>query len=117
MKKADAARAGARKLMEAEAALDNALRETAELVGMLPALRLEAGLSAVVGQAAVEDLGETLSHILIARRTMVRAHAGLQTVRVQMGCGAVAVGVLDKPADGDAPRTSGSNVVERPAVA
>lgn len=105
MKRIDAARAGAQKLMRAEAAIDAALRETAELVGLLPSLRLEANLSAVIGQDAVEDLGQTLAHILSARRTIVRAHAGLQTVREQIGCRGVSVGDMDKP--GDVPRTGG----------
>lgn len=110
MKRIDAARAGAQKLMRAEAAIDAALRETAELVGLLPSLRLQANLSAVIGQDAVDDLGETLSHILSARRTIIRAHGGLQTVREQIGCRTVSVGELDK-GDED-PRTGGFHVVE-----
>lgn len=111
MKRADAARTGAAKLMEVESALDNALRHAAELVGLLPALRQNVGLSAVVGQAAFDDLGETIGHIITARRTLVRAHGNLQTVRRQIGCGALAMGVLDKPGDGDGPRTTGLLVV------
>lgn len=110
MKRLDAARAGAQKLMRAEAAIDAALRETAELMGLLPSLRMEAHLSAVIGQDAVDDLGETLSHILSARRTIIRAHGGLQTVREQIGCRSVSVGELDKPEDG--PRTGGFHALE-----
>lgn len=112
MKRIEVARAGAAKLMAVEAALDTALSQTAELVGLLPSLRLNAGLSAVIGQDAVDDLGETLNHIITARRTLVRAHGGLQTVREQIGCGAVAMGVLDKPAGGDTPRTQKLNTIE-----
>lgn len=112
MKRTEIARAGAAKLMEVEAALDAALSQTAELVGLLPTLRLNARLSAVLGQDAVDDLGETLTHLITARRTLVRAHGGLQTVREQIGCGAVSMGVLDKPADGDTPRTTGFTTVE-----
>ena len=97
MKRIDAARAGAQKLIRAEAAIDMALRETAELVGLLPTLRLQANLSAVIGQHAVDDLGETLAHILSARRTIIRAHGGLQSVREQIGCRTMSVGELDKP--------------------
>ena len=96
--------------MRAEAAIDAALRETAELVGLLPSLRLDANLSAVIGQDAVEDLGETLAHILSARRTIIRAHGGLQTVREQIGCRTVSVGVTDKPED--IPRTGGLHAVD-----
>jgi len=110
MKRIDAARAGAQKLMRAEAAIDAALRETAELMGLLPSLRLEANLSAVIGQAAVDDLGETLAHILSARRTIIRAHSSLQAVREQIGCRTVSVGEMDKPPD--VPRTGGFHAVE-----
>lgn len=110
MKRIDAARAGARKLMRAEAAIDAALRETAELMGLLPSLRMEANLSAVIGQDAADHLGETLSHILSARRTIIRAHGGLQTVREQIGCRSVSVGEMDKPED--TPRTGGFHAVE-----
>lgn len=105
MKRTEAARAGAEKLMRAEAAIDAALRETAELMGLLPSLRLEAKLSAVIGQDAVANLGETLAHIVSARRTIIEAHGALSTVRAQIGCGAMAGGDLDKV--GDPPRTSG----------
>ncbi|CAN5237306.1 hypothetical protein BH10PSE4_BH10PSE4_41020 [soil metagenome] len=110
MKRTDAARAGAEKLMRAEAAIDAALRETAELMGLLPSLRLEARLSAVIGQAAVANLGETLSHIVSARRTIIEAHSALSTVRTQIGCGALAIGDMDKP--GDPPRTSGLRALD-----
>jgi hypothetical protein len=105
MKRTEAARAGAEKLMRAEAAIDAALRETAELMGLLPSLRLEAKLSAVLGQEAVANLGETLAHIVSARRTIIETHSALNTVRTQIGCGALAAGDMDKP--GDPPRTSG----------
>jgi hypothetical protein len=107
MKRTEAARAGAAKLVQAEAALDTALAHTAELMGLLPMLRQNAGLSAVIGQTAVDALGETLTHLVSARRTLIQAHGGLQNVRVQIGCGAVAIGVPDKPEDGDKPRTQG----------
>ena len=109
MKRTEAARAGAEKLMRAEAAIDTALRETAELMGLLPSLRLEAKLSAVLGQEAVANLGETLAHIVSARRTIIETHSALYTVRGQIGCGAMANGDLDKP--GDPPRTSGLRAV------
>ena len=109
MKRTEAARAGAEKLMRAEAAIDAALRETAELMGLLPSLRLEAKLSAVLGQEAVANLGETLAHIVSARRTIIETHSALATVRTQIGCGAQAMGDLDKPPD--VPRTSGLHAV------
>jgi hypothetical protein len=109
MKRTEAARAGAEKLMRAEAAIDAALRETAELMGLLPSLRLETRLSAVLGQDAVANLGETLAHIVSARRTIIEAHGALNTVRTQMGCGALAMGDLDKGEE--TPRTSGFHTV------
>jgi hypothetical protein len=109
MKRTEAARAGAAKLMRAEAAIDAALRETAELMGLLPSLRLETRLSAVLGQEAVANLGETLAHIVSARRTIIETHSALATVRSQIGCGAMAGGDLDKGPE--EPRTSGLHAV------
>jgi hypothetical protein len=109
MKRTEAARAGAEKLMRAEAAIDAALRETAELMGLLPTLRLETKLSAVLGQEALTNLGETLTHIVSARRTIIETHSALATVRSQIGCGAMAMGDLDKGAE--VPRTSGLHSV------
>lgn len=111
MKRTEATRAGAAKLVQAEAALDTALSRTAELLGLLPMLRQNAGLSAVIGQTAVDALGETLHHLVSARRTLIQAHGGLQTAREQIGCGAVAIGVPDKPEGGDTPRTRGLRVI------
>ncbi|PVM87288.1 hypothetical protein DDF62_16790 [Caulobacter radicis] len=112
MKRSDAARAGAEKLKRAEAAIDAALRETAELVGLLPSLRLDAQLSAVIGQEAIETLGDTLTHILSARRTIVKAHGDLAEVRAQIGCGALAIGDMGKSEDGDTPRTVGLRALD-----
>jgi hypothetical protein len=109
MKRTEAARAGAEKLMRAEAAIDAALRETAELMGLLPSLRLATKLSAVLGQEAVANLGETLAHIVSARRTIIETHSALATVRTQIGCGALAVGDMDKTEE--PPRTSGLHAV------
>jgi hypothetical protein len=109
MKRTEAARAGAAKLMRAEAAIDAALRETAELMGLLPTLRLETKLSAVLGQQAVANLGETLAHIVSARRTIIETHSALATVRAQIGCGALAMGDMDKTEE--TPRTSGLHAV------
>ncbi|MFZ0268224.1 hypothetical protein [Caulobacter sp.] len=109
MKRTEAARAGAEKLARAEAAIDAALRETAELMGLLPSLRLETRLSAVIGQEAVANLGETLAHIVSARRTIIETHSALATVRSQIGCGALAMGDLDKGPE--VPRTSGLHSV------
>jgi hypothetical protein len=109
MKRTEAARAGAEKLMRAEAAIDAALRETAELMGLLPSLRLETKLSAVIGQEAVANLGATLAHIVSARRTIIETHSALATVRTQIGCGALAVGDMDKTEE--AVRTTGLRAV------
>jgi hypothetical protein len=109
MKRTEATRAGAEKLMRAEAAIDAALRETAELMGLLPALRLETKLSAVLGQEAVANLGETLAHIVSARRTIIETHSALAAVRSQIGCGAMAGG--DLPKGPEEPRTSGLHAV------
>jgi hypothetical protein len=63
----------------------------------------------VLGQEAVANLGETLAHIVSARRTIIETHSALAVVRTQIGCGALAGGDMDKP--GDPPRTGGLHVV------
>jgi hypothetical protein len=91
MKRTEAARAGAEKLMRAEAAIDAALRETAELMGLLPTLRLETKLSAVLGQEAVANLGRDPAPTSFrpAGRSS-RPTAPWPPYAAQIGCGALA---------------------------
>lgn len=78
-------------LFEAEAAIDAALSKTAQLTGVMPALRQQAGLSALVGQDAVERATQAISALAEARRAIVETHKELSVAQGQVGLGAVMI--------------------------
>lgn len=92
-------------LFEAEAAIDVALAKTASLAGVMPGLRADAGLSALIGQDAVERASEAIAALTQARRAIVETHKELDVAKTQIGLGAVVMnGVPDvKPLLADAP--------------
>ncbi len=79
-------------LFEAEAAIDAARSKTAALTGMMPALRKDAGASALIGQDAVERASQAIAALADARRAIVETHKELSIVQGQIGLGAVSVG-------------------------
>ena len=79
-------------LFAAEAAIDAALTKTAGLAAVMPNGRIDARLSAVVGQDAVDRISETLAALFQARRGIVETHKELAVVQKQIGLGAVAYG-------------------------
>jgi hypothetical protein len=85
-------------LFEAEAAIDAAISKTAQLTGVMPALRQQARLSALVGQDALEHATHAITALAEARRSIVETHKGLSVAQEQVGLGAVAFGDPgDKP--------------------
>ena len=85
-------------LFEAEAAIDAALAKAAALAGIMPGLRAEAGISALIGQGAVERAGEAFTALATARRAICETHMELSIAQRQMGLGAVMYGdSLPKP--------------------
>jgi len=78
-------------LFEAEAAIDAALSKTAQLTGAMPALRQQAGLSAIVGQDAVERATQAIMALAEARRAIVETHKELSVAQQQVGLGAVMI--------------------------
>jgi len=85
-------------LFEAEAAIDAALSKTAQLTGVMPALRSKAGLSALIGQDALEHASQAIAALAEARRAIVETHKQLSVAQTQAGLGAVMVGEPgDKP--------------------
>jgi hypothetical protein len=85
-------------LFEAEAAIDAALSKTAQLAGVMPALRGQAGASALIGQDAVERASQAIAALAEARRAIVETHKELSVAQQQVGLGAVAIdGGGDKP--------------------
>lgn len=79
-------------LFEAEAAIDAALSKTAQLTGIMPSLRQQARLSALVGQDAVERASHAITALAEARRAIVETHKELSIAQEQVGLGAVAFG-------------------------
>ena len=76
-------------LFEAEAAIDAAISKTAHLTGIMPALRQQAGLSALVGQDALDRATQAVVALAEARRAIVETHKELNTAKDQVGLGAV----------------------------
>jgi hypothetical protein len=79
-------------LFEAEAAIDAALAKTARLACVMPELRADAGLSALIGQDAVERASEAIAALASARRAIVETHKELDLAKTQIGLGAVMYG-------------------------
>ena len=90
-------------LFAAEAAIDHALSAVASLTAMLPGVRIDARLSAVIGQNVIDRSSQTIAALAEARRGIVETHRELSEVQDQIGLGAVALGGLDKPGQ-DVPR-------------
>jgi hypothetical protein len=85
-------------LFAMESAIDAALLQSTRLTASLIDQRIKAGLSAVVGQDALERSGATFSTLLAARREIVATHSELGDLKRQIGLGAVMVGTGgDKP--------------------
>jgi hypothetical protein len=78
-------------LFEAEAAIDAAISKTAQLTGVMPELRRQAGASALIGQQAVEHASQAIMSLAEARRAIVETHKELSVAQGQVGLGAVAI--------------------------
>ena len=98
------------RLHAAEAAIDAALTETAQLAALLPAARAQAFVSAVTGQKAFDGTAASISALAQARSHLVDTHNTLAALARKMGLDTVAVGPLDKPED---PVPIGGGVTQR----
>lgn len=76
-------------LWDAESAIDVALTKTANFTGAMPALRRQAGASALIGQEAMERASQAVVALAEARRALVEAHKELTIAQQQVGLGAV----------------------------
>ena len=100
-KRIEAAEKIAANLVPAEAAIDAALRHTADLSNAILDGRISTGVSARVGHPALEEVGHAFQLIMQARSRIVAAHDRLAETQVQMGLREVAFGGLgDKPSEG-----------------
>jgi hypothetical protein len=89
----------AARLYAAEAAIDQALSETAFLAASLPAARAEAYLSAVTGQRVFDGAAASISALAEARSHLVHTHTALAALARKLGLDTLAIGPLDKPGD------------------
>jgi len=106
------AEALAAQLDAAERAVDRAIVETAALNALTPRARLDAEVSAVLGQAVFEEAAAALAAATEARTRLARAHAAITRVAKDLGVETVAAGPVDKPED-DPPhgRETGASTV------
>ncbi|HEX8194422.1 MAG TPA: hypothetical protein VF552_16150 [Allosphingosinicella sp.] len=81
----DAAMKVADSLYAAEAAIDAALARAAELNTTLVTARIDAKLSAVVGQGAFEGAAAAFAALARARAEIVETHNRLDETRVRIG--------------------------------
>lgn len=89
----------AARLFAAEAAIDDALIETARLAALLPSARSQARLAATTGQAAFNGAAASLSALTDARARLVETHRSLAAVARMADLPLTAVGPLDKAED------------------
>ncbi len=78
-------------LIAAETAIDAALTLTAKLAGQMPSVRADAGLSALIGQGALERAIEAMTALGQARNHIVATHKELSIAQSQIGLGAINV--------------------------
>ena len=99
-------------LFQTERAIDGALGKIARLAGLLPAARMEANISAVVGQNAFESIARSLSALTEARREIVDTHHRLVEMQNAVGLRHVSFGDGDKPIEGVTPARARLAVLE-----
>jgi hypothetical protein len=75
-----------------EASLDAAVACGADLAAALPRARVEAKLPALVGQPALDSIGDALQAAILARRHTVASHKHLDKVRELTGLPEIALG-------------------------
>jgi hypothetical protein len=88
----EAAEKVAEKLFEAENAVDQAIIRAAELTASIPTARTEAGLSAVVGQNALDEVVKTLPALVAGRKALIETHNQLDRTKTEIGLREVAFG-------------------------
>jgi hypothetical protein len=93
--KMDAALNLARLLARYEAALDAAVAAGADLAGAIPRARVAARQPAMIGQSALDRVGDSLQATITARRHAVDGHRLLDATRGKLGLPVIAFGEED----------------------
>jgi hypothetical protein len=84
-------------LFAVETAIDIAAIRAAELNAAMPLARLDANLSAVVGQPALASCTNALAFLVKAREEIIATHHHLKTAGDEIGLQAVSFGDSVKP--------------------
>ena len=87
-------------LFAMENAIDEAILQSVRLTASLINERRNSGLSAVVGQDAIERSSATFSTLIAARREAIATHEELSALKKQVGLGAVMLGNAGEKPDG-----------------
>lgn len=104
-----AARKVAGHLFDLESSMDDAIMKAAAMLVALPEARINARLSATVGQHAMEGAAATLSSLIQARRNMVEMHDRLGQLQEDIGLRQYAMGDLWKLVP---PKAAGPQLVQ-----
>jgi hypothetical protein len=91
-KRRNAMDAVAPELFAMESAIDAAILQSIRLTASLINERHNSGLSAVLGQDAIERSSAAISTLIAARREVVSTHEELGVLKKQVGLGAVMIG-------------------------
>ena len=102
-KRIEAATTVANCLFAVEKAIDIAAIRAAELNAAMPLARLDANLSAIVGQSALASCTNALAFLVKAREEIVATHHHLRTASDEIGLQAVSFGDSVKPETATAP--------------
>jgi hypothetical protein len=97
------ARTVAERLFAAEAALDLAAARIAELNAALPIARLDARVSAIVGQDAIMSSASAMLLVAETRDKIVATHANLKHAGDEIGLPVTSYGDLIKPNSAELP--------------
>lgn len=95
-RKIAAVRSVASKLHAAEEAIDVAIQRLGELMAEMPAARIDASISATVGQEAFDRVANAMTAISQSRAYTVEAHESLHQTQQDMGLGITASGNMWK---------------------
>jgi phosphoribosylaminoimidazole-succinocarboxamide synthase len=82
----------ASQLIPTEAAIDDAVAQISALTTVMLSARVEAELSAVVGQQAFDHIGEATRMLFQARSHIVQAHHHLADTKIEIGLRTVSLG-------------------------
>lgn len=100
-KRIEVARSVATRLHAAEHALDVAATRIAELNAAMPMARIDANVSAMIGQAAFASSTDALALVARVREQLVATHLHLKTASNDMGLSEVSYGDSLKAPSGE----------------